>query len=599
MTHLEKPGFTEGGVSLSHRFFREGRGAVTEPKMLECAPSGEGSCPSIDDIGALGGREINQMSMKLCRLIGCDLFLGAVCFLVTPLVSAAEQSWELRGDFIAVGADERRLVELRVPGGSTVKVPLDAFSEPSRTAILLAEAAGKPAAESSHLAALEEAVSRCKTAEDALRALKLCLAGQAQAEGISSPDASAAVSRWQERANRGEVRLGSDWVPPAVAASAAEAGDELLKKLATMVSLGNYKSFREYLDKASKIDPNSGRADFLLGIAAALGQRADYDKAIRYFAEVVGREPGNGAAWNNLAVCEIHARRFDDALAHFAKAAGYLDNPQVVVASVGVMVGAKNVTARQAAAFAALYDRLVPKQDGQRVTPPQSGLAFLSPFGEPITGQVNFTEFFAAPAGGVVERVGGGIVVAPAVVLVPSELLFAGGSQIIRSADAPTNNRPSQVIGTSQSLGIALLRCDGLTTQPITLAASAPGVGSEVVVVPPAGRGRGPVSPGSMVALDVLPGVFVHTAAGPSRDIGVPLIDAAGRVIGLTASTPLFTQPGEARAFGTPIERIWPFLKDHLPDLEPSEAANVAKPWEKLASEASRRMVAVVARPGP
>ena len=90
-------------------------------------------------------------------------------------------------------------------------------------------------------------------------------------------------------------------------------------------------------------------------------------------------------------MCEIRARRFDDALTHFSRAAECLDDPQVVVANVGVMVGGGSLTAKQAEAFAAVYERLVPEQAGQQVTPPpQSGLNFLSPFGQPIAGQANF-----------------------------------------------------------------------------------------------------------------------------------------------------------------------------------------------------------------
>ena len=544
------------------------------------------------------------MSWVLCRARGKVMWMWAACFLAESPLLAAEQSWELRGEVVTVGADRPRLVELRLRDGSTVKVPLDAFSEPSQAAILSAETAAnpaaKPVAKGSRLAALDEAISRCKTAEDALRAMKLSLAGEA--EEIPPADAAAALARWEERAKRGEVRLGKDWVPPAVATSAAEAGDELLKKLATNVRLGNYKSFRENLDKASKIDPNSGRADFLLGLAAAfgVGLRADNDRAIRYFAEAVDREPRNGAAWNNLAVCEIRARRFDDALTHFSRAAECLDDPQVVVANVGVMVGGGSLTAKQAEAFAAVYERLVPEQAGQQVTPPpQSGLNFLSPFGQPIAGQANFAEFFVVPAGGVIERVGGGIVVAPTVVLVPSESLFSGGSQVVLSAAEPTLDRPAQVIATSQGLGITLLRCDELVTEPMAIAASCSPVGNETIVVPPAGRGREAPSPGTVVALDVLPGVFVHTAAGPSTVVGATLVDAGGRIVGLTAATPQFKHPAATRGFGTPIERIWPFLKDHLPDLEPAAAPNARKPWEKVASEASRRVVTVVARPAP
>jgi hypothetical protein len=70
-------------------------------------------------------------------------------------------------------------------------------------------------------------------------------------------------------------------------------------------------------------------------------------------------------------------------------------------------------------------------------------------------------------------------------------------------------------------------------------------------------------------------------------------------VIGFTAATPRFPQPGAPRAFGTPIERIWPFLKDHVPDLEPSDPPEAAKAWGKILDESSRHLVTIISRPGP
>jgi hypothetical protein len=229
---------------------------------------------------------------------------------------------------------------------------------------------------------------------------------------------------------------------------------------------------------------------------------------------------------------------------------------------------------------------------------PQSGPVFLSPSGQPLTGQPNFSDFFGAPAA-VVERTGGGTVVAPSMVLVPADLPFSGGSLMVRSAAEPNVDRPAQLVATSQGLGLTLLRCDGLTTEPIPLAAKVAAVGSEVMVVPPPGKPRGADGPGTVVALDALPGSFVYSTHGANDVVGAPLLDAGGRVIGLTAATPRFPQPGAPRAFGTPIERIWPFLKDHLPDLEPSDPPALAKAWEKIVSSSSGNLVTVVARPGP
>ena len=103
----------------------------------------------------------------------------------------------------------------------------------------------------------------------------------------------------------------------------------------------------------------------------------------------------------------------------------------------------------------------------------------------------------------------------------------------------------------------------------------------------------------SMMAVDVLSGSLVYSTNGASDVVGAPLLDAGGRLIGLTGATPRFPQPGAPRAFGTPIERVWPFLKDHLPDLKPCDPPEAAKAWEKIVGESLRHLVTVISRPRP
>jgi Flp pilus assembly protein TadD len=555
-----------------------------------------------------------QASESMLRaLLSAPVWLVAVCLLGQPLLSAAEQTWEIRAEVRAVGADAARLVELRLPDGSTVRVPIAAFSERSQAGILSVAGGAKPTANKaeggSTLAAIEEAVARCRTAAEAVQALKLCLAGGDA--GVPEAEAAAALGRWEARASRGEVRLGREWVTPDVAAAAAKAGDQLLTEVATMARLGNIKSLKDYLEKASRADPNSGRADFLLGLATAfgVGQRADFDKALRLFAEAVAREPGNGAAWNNLAVCEVVGRRFDDALDHFTKAVEHLDDPQVVASNVALVVAGASgrrskLTAKQTEAFAALYRRLVPDQTGAGQVPPlQSGPTFLSSFGQPVAAQANFADLLVPPAGTMVERRGVGVVVAPKVVLVSAAVPFPAGSVVIRMADGTGVDFPAELLATSQGLGVALLRCEQLITEPVPLAATVPAVRSQVMAVQPAGPSRAgsdlAANPGAVVALNALPGLFVHTSPFASGLVGAPIVDAGGRIIGLTAAMPEVSLPGPPRAFGTAIERIWPFLQEHLPDLEPAESAESAVAWEAVVDSVSGRVVDVVARPAP
>jgi S1-C subfamily serine protease len=181
--------------------------------------------------------------------------------------------------------------------------------------------------------------------------------------------------------------------------------------------------------------------------------------------------------------------------------------------------------------------------------------------------------------------------------------LFPAGSVAVRPLDGTGSELPAKLVAASPELGVALLRCGPLAAPPVRLAASVPAVGGEVIAVQPAAAGRvgsGPApTPGVVLAAEVLPGLFVHTATGPRGPAGTPLVDAGGRVIGLVAATPEVALPGQPRAFGTAIEQVWPFLREHIPDLEPTAPASSALAWEGVVGEVSGRMVEIVARPAP
>lgn len=553
------------------------------------------------------------MSDNMRPAIPRYLWLGLLLLLMQPRGECAELFWEVCGEVIAVGNDEPRIVELRFSDGTTGRVPLSAFAKRSRMQILASTVSPKavvekPDEEGSLIVALEAAAAQARTAKEALYVIKLILADAE--ESATSELVTSVIEQWTARADRGEVRLGREWVLPTAADSAAKASTSIITEVMTMVRLGNSRLVKEYLEKASRADPSSGRADFLLGLATAfgIGQRADIDKAGRLFAEVVVREPLNGAAWNNLAICAASMRQFDDALSHFSKAADFLENPQVIASNVGLVVaGANNkrskLTAKQTEGFGALYRRLMPEASGQaHASPSQASPTFLSPFGQPVSTQLNFADLFVPPVGIVLERSGMGVVVAPKVVLVSLTVVGPGGSVEVRLAEMPGGTAfPAEVIARSPSLGLALLRCEQLATDPVPLAGSVPAARSRALTVP--GRSSNRIvlamSEGEVLALDVLPGTFVHSATVPGNTTGLPIIDRTGRLIGLTASTPQFTQPGTPRAFGTSIERIWPFLKDHVPDLEPSESAASGADLAEIGRDILSRMVTVVAKPAP
>lgn len=533
----------------------------------------------------------------MSRTIG----LVALSWLTAGGLLGAEQTWEIRAEFQSLEPGNPERVVLKLADGATVELPLQIFSDAGRA--LVRDAAGRPAGPAAGADPLEAqlaaAAGGCGTAREAVLVYRIGLAGEGIPEQ-SRAAAAAAVPEWEARAARGEVRLGKEWVSPAKAEAAARTAAGHIDEVITMARLGNLKLLRETLEKASRADPASGRADFLLGLAAivGVGQRPDPVKAGKSFAEVVAREPGNGMAHNNLAICHAYNGKLNDAIAHFEAAAERLDDLQVVAANVAALLGGTGVRVKlankQIEALTGLYRKLAPDQPRQPA-PTQTGLTFLSPFGLPVAQQSNFADLCVQPAGVGAERAQAGIVVAANVVLVPASLPYRGGMLGVRLADGQAGELPAAEIATSPSLGLALLRCDGLSAPPLSLAPTLPGKATPLIAGLPPGRRGGPAAePGSLVAADVMPdGVFVHAAAGPGQSAVIPLADRSGRVVGLSMAAP----PVPPRGLGRSIERIWPFLRDHLPDLEPVEEAEPQPSWDAVRTELARATVTVVARP--
>lgn len=94
---------------------------------------------------------------------------------------------------------------------------------------------------------------------------------------------------------------------------------EMVKHSIDLLRLGNPQLAKQELQQASKADPESGDADFVMGAIYALAAR-NFPKAVDHFREAVERDPKNAAAVANLAVCELYAKQYTSAVAHFRRA---------------------------------------------------------------------------------------------------------------------------------------------------------------------------------------------------------------------------------------------------------------------------------------
>jgi hypothetical protein len=76
---------------------------------------------------------------------------------------------------------------------------------------------------------------------------------------------------------------------------------------------------RDKLRDASREDPESIQASFLSGLLCVFAKR-DFQYAKLEFSECVRREPDHQSSLNNLALVEVHLRRYSEALTHWKAA---------------------------------------------------------------------------------------------------------------------------------------------------------------------------------------------------------------------------------------------------------------------------------------
>lgn len=513
---------------------------------------------------------------------GAAILLASVWPSVVP---AEERAWEIRAELVSVKPGDPETVVLRLRNGKSVELPATIFSDASRAAI--SALARKPAGDGSDARAedvglpetLEADLRACRTAADAADTLRLVLAD----DELSAATRSAAEQRLEElgrRAARGEVRLGADWVAADRAAAATREAEGHYRQAVEMYRLGNQKAFEEELRRASKADPGASKADMLIGFAHLLAAKPSIEKAQRAFADAAARDPTNAAAWNNVGVCEVQARRFQQAADAFEAAAARAPDSPTVLDNVGFVIRmAANedrrarITPRQLDAFTGIYRGLAEGRGSRQPQPqPVAGLAYLSFFGVPVqvAGGWDLGAVIAPQPWQPSQKSGHGVVVAEGHVVVPGSVIEQCDQVFVRGVGGL--EVLGSVVGWTADRGLALLRCDGLQARAVPLAAAAPRQPGPIVLFSPQGDQATTLQGRLLAPADNGGGSprFVYQASPAPRLVGLPIIDAGGRLIGLTARQPQGRAGGDARGLGVPVDLVWPLLKKHLKSLEPA-----------------------------
>ena len=555
-------------------------------------------------------------------------FVGMVAALVLVAWGAAgwaaDGTWALRAEFVALKPGNPAVGIFQLPDKTRIELPLAALSESNRDAIRLV-VESKPASEPGVavtargpfgksvtlavpevLKAVETDAVWCATAADAVLVYQLFLAGDA----LSAAERAAAEKRlaeWQALAAEKRVRQGDAWVTPEQRAETRRQAAEILQHAMQLLKLGNAKLAEAEIEKASRLDPEDGRADFILGLAYALGNGPA--KALDHFLDANRRDPDDPWAASNLATCEFSAGRYAGLAGRFRQILDLVPDAQLVADNLGVViVSAANsrpkMPDRVVADLNDLYRQVV-QQLKLKAVENAGGrkLVYLTPYGKACNpGPVaTLPATLQPPRDWVVgSRAASGVVVAPGHVLTSRRVLADLAEVWVEDPATPGRRLAAIEVASLEDPEVTLLKCDGLAAAPLPLGEKLPAVAAELAAANKAGGllSGEPVEVrrGAVVAAvrsDVR-GAFVHSVAVSRGYGGGPFVDATGRLVGLVAPTPRTDATGNARGLGIPVEAIWPLLKEQLVDLAPAAAEASPPAWEVIEARLAPATVRVV-----
>jgi len=537
---------------------------------------------------------------------------------------AAEQAWEVRGEFVGFKAGSDSVVVLQLPDKTRIEVPLAALSEAGRASIEAAST--KPAAAEGEpvvvrgplgksvtlavppiLKAVETDAIWCRDAAEAVLVYELFLAG----DSVPADTRAAAgkrVEHWRRLAAEKRQRQGSDWITPRQQSQIRREAEEQIQQGVQFLKLGNVKLAEAAFQKASRLDVEDGQADFILGLAFALSG-ADAGKPLDHFGDAVRRAPSDPWAVHNLAICEFAAGRYGSLVDRFRRVFSVVPQSQLAADNLGLLIANASqmrpkVPDRVVSELNTLYRAVVkdlnlkPLDGGAGRQPILLAMSGSGCMPGPIAGLPPLLE---PPDDRIVGgRFASGIVVAPGMILTSRPIADGGGEMWVEDPAQPGRLQPAVEMASLDGPQVSMVRCAGMTAAALPLAERMPDAGSEVAALQRSGGAFGGAGVEARRGR-IMPRAeggggdrFVHSAAVARGCGGGPIVDAHGRVVGIVAPAPGAEASGNSRGLGVPIDQLWPLLKEQIPDLEPATAEPSAGTWEEVERQAAAATVRVI-----
>jgi S1-C subfamily serine protease len=468
-------------------------------------------------------------------------------------------------------------VVLKTKAGKTIQVPLGKLSEADQ-AFARGRGVAKPqtagAGESAKsVEEVEAEAMQCRTAKEAVLRYTFYLSKK-NLTAEQRAAAEAKLAEWKKKADDDQVRLGKQWMAKAEADKIRKQAQEKIEHAVELLRLRNEQLAEQSLEEASKLDPDSIQADFLMGVVYGAIAKND-KKAQAHFEKCLKREPGNVSVLNNLAVSLANQKKYSEAARYWKNAAASAPKMRELSQNIGsliMMAGTKQakLPPKTLQDLSQLYEELITKYGDPR--PNQVAFVYAPPYGSNIGREKGERE--GGPKGeSVVVSSGSGFVVSPHVVLTNRHVVeHASGLLVLNPKNPGGEPLAAELIAISDKVDLALIRCDSLDAPAVPLVESLPPRGSDIMVL---GYPLGPEfgkslksTRGSMVAMPdaSVDNMCLYDAVTNPGNSGGPLCDKKARVAAVVRA--VTGSVGGSYGAAIPIASAMPFLRSHIPDLD-------------------------------
>lgn len=435
----------------------------------------------------------------------------------------------------------------------------------------------------------------------------------------------AELAEWKARADDNLYRLGNKWVSRETVEAAEREADQLIDRSAAMIAVRSYGECVEFLERASRVNPNGIKADYILGLlySLPLGLKAP-EIAERHFTRVLQRSPDHPAALNSLAVAQLKQREYGAAITHFAKSAELLPACHEVAQNIGRAImlaqsGRIRIESSSLRRYTDLYSKLIAEKRAQPFNERTGWLHMLPVF---PAGEREEKRIQNQPAADdpmmLPQSCGSGFVIAPHFVLTNRHVVYSE-SDAFGIADKVTAQNEQigareisgSVVAISDESDLALLHFPELDAPPLALHERQLPLATEVMILgyprtdvfgTKLKATRGVVSALPDPARDFEPDHYLLDAISDHGNSGGPVIDMTGTVVcvltgGIGLKHRVVLDVEAEFGSGVPSDRAVAFARLHIKGFPAPQDAVVAEPaqreWSKTVADASSSVVRV------